>query len=130
MVRVQKSVNAFRIDRIVFEINLTNDKQNNVVHILTNDHFKRRDEFCGKVKSISIRPRGRKMAHIAEARNNFSLHRICGSPLNRGKTMIQSFELFPSEICAFRSASCGGKMESTFRDTGFRKNYFVWRLGY
>ena len=29
--------------------------------------------------------------------------------------MIQSFELFPSDICRVRSASCGGKLESTFR---------------
>ena len=83
--RGQKSVNVFRIDQIVFEINLTNDKQNKIVNVLSNDHLKQRDEFCGKDKSISIRARAQTMAHIAEARNNFSLHRIYGSPPNRGK---------------------------------------------
>ena len=29
--------------------------------------------------------------------------------------MIQSYELFPSDNCRVRSASCGGKLESTFR---------------
>ena len=55
MFRVQKSVNVFRIDRIVCEINLTKDKQNKIVNVLSNDHFKRQDEFCGKDKSISLR---------------------------------------------------------------------------
>ena len=54
----------FRIDRIVFEINLTNDRQNKIVNVLSNDHFKRQDEFCGKDKSISLRASAPTMAPL------------------------------------------------------------------
>ena len=48
---VQKSVNVFRINQIVFEINLTNDKRNKIVNVSPIQWL---DEFCGKNKSNSI----------------------------------------------------------------------------
>ena len=71
--RVQKSVNVIRINRIVFEINLTNNKKNKIVNVLSNDHFKWLDEFCGKDKSNSIHMRAQKNgAHCRGTEQFFS----------------------------------------------------------
>ena len=49
---------------------LTNDKQNKIVKVLSNDHFKSQDEFCGKDKSISLCARPNNGAYCTAGAGN------------------------------------------------------------
>ena len=99
MFRVQKSVNVFRIDRIVFEINLTNDKQNKIANVLSNDHFKRRDEFCGKDKPLQFARVPKQWRTLQWHETVFRFIGFMDHLRAEETAMIQSFELFPSDIC-------------------------------
>ena len=98
---VQKSVNVFRINQIVFEINLTNDKRNKIVNVSSIQWL---DDFCGKNKSNSI-------AHVPKQWR--TLQRRKGAGENDDTVLWAFSKQYLSR--SLRSVSCGGKMESTFR---------------